>query len=221
LDEVEKGGTERGFSSTTLGINFSTMLGINFSTTLGINFSTTLGINESHPLRHHDTNNKNMITIKKLPEERWQEYRDLRLEALEKEPLAFSSSYEDEQSTPENIWRQRINNNMFILADDKPVGVAGFARNTHKKTNHVCEMFGVYVRKEYRGQGIGKKLIEAVLAEMQQIEGVKILEVGVNPTQKAAKHIYQNYGFKTVGHFRKWMCVDGKYYDTLIMEKRL
>jgi L-amino acid N-acyltransferase YncA len=56
---------------------------------------------------------------------------------------------------------------------------------------------------------------------MQKLEGVKILEVGVNPTQKVAMHLYQKYGFKTVAHFKKWMCVDGKYYDALIMEKHL
>jgi RimJ/RimL family protein N-acetyltransferase len=162
-----------------------------------------------------------MITIEKLLEDRWQDCRDLRLEALQKEPLAFSSSYEEEQATPENIWRQRIKNNLFVMADGKPVGIAGFFRNTHKKTSHVCEMYGVYLREEYRKQGIGKRLIEAVLAEMQNLKGVTILEVGVNPTQKAAKHLYQKYGFKTVGHFRKWMCVDGKYYDALIMEKHL
>jgi RimJ/RimL family protein N-acetyltransferase len=162
-----------------------------------------------------------MITIEKLPEDRWQDCRDLRLEALQKEPLAFSSSYEEEQTIPGNTWRQRTNNYFFALADDKPVGLAGYFRNPRKKTNHVCEMFGVYLRMEYRGQGIGKKLIEAVLAEMQKLKGVKIFEVGVNPTQKAAKHLYEKYGFKTVGHFNKWMYVDGKYYDALIMEKHL
>jgi GNAT superfamily N-acetyltransferase len=101
-----------------------------------------------------------MITIEKLPEDRWQDCRNLRLEALQKEPLAFSSSYEEEQATPENIWRQRIKNNLFVMADDKPVGIAGFFRNTHNKTSHVCEMYGVYLREEYRKQGIGKRLMK-------------------------------------------------------------
>jgi RimJ/RimL family protein N-acetyltransferase len=161
------------------------------------------------------------VTIKKLPEERWQEYRDLRLEALKEEPLAFSSSFEDEQSTPEKIWRERIKNHQFVMVDNQPVGLAGYFRNPHKKTNHVCEMFGVYLRKEYRGRGIGKRLVNAVLAEIQSLNGVKIIEVGVNPTQKTARNIYRKRGFKTVAHFRKWMYIDGKFYDALIMEKHL
>jgi RimJ/RimL family protein N-acetyltransferase len=165
-------------------------------------------------------NNQN-ISIEKLNEERWQEYRDLRLEALKNEPIAFSSSPEDEKQNPEKVWRERIKNHLFVMVDNRPVGLAGFFRNTHKKTSHVCEMFGVYLRKEYRGQRTGKRLIEAVLAEIQSLEGVKIIEVGVNPTQKIAKKLYQNHGFKTVAHFRKWMLINGKYYDALIMEKHL
>jgi ribosomal protein S18 acetylase RimI-like enzyme len=165
------------------------------------------------------TNQK--ITIEKLNEDRWQDYRDLRLEALKSEPIAFSSSYEEEQSIPENSWRERINNNLFVMADNKPVGLAGFFRNTHLKTHHVCEMYGVYLRSEYRGQGIGKRLVEAVMAEIQRLKGVTIIEVGVNPTQKAAKNLYRKRGFKTVAHFNKWMCIDGKFYDALIMEKHL
>jgi RimJ/RimL family protein N-acetyltransferase len=161
------------------------------------------------------------ITISKLPEDRWPEYRDLRLEALKNEPLAFSSSYEEEQSTPEKTWRERIQNNLFVMEDNRPVGLAGFSRNPHIKTNHVCEMFGVYLRQEYRGKGIGKKLIETVLEEITNLKGVKIIEVGVNPTQKTAKNIYRKHGFKTVAHFKKWMFISGKFYDALIMEKHL
>jgi RimJ/RimL family protein N-acetyltransferase len=161
------------------------------------------------------------VTIEKLDENHWQDYRDLRLEALKEEPLAFSSSYEEEQSIPENSWRERIKNNLFVMEDNQPVGLAGFFRNPHLKTNHVCEMYGVYLRKEYRGQGIGKRLVEAVMAEIQSLKGILIIEVGVNPTQKAAKHLYQKYGFETVAHFKNWMYVNGKFYDALIMEKHL
>ncbi|MGD0779329.1 MAG: GNAT family N-acetyltransferase [Dehalococcoidales bacterium] len=162
-----------------------------------------------------------MITIVKLNEDRWQDYRDLRLESLKNEPIAFSSSYEEEQPTPENIWRERIKNIWFAIDNNKPIGLAGIFRNNRLKTNHVCEMYGVYLRKEYRGQGIGKKLIETVLAEIQNLKGIKIINVGVNPTQKAAKHLYNQHGFKTVAHFKNWMCVNSKFYDALIMEKHL
>jgi RimJ/RimL family protein N-acetyltransferase len=162
-----------------------------------------------------------MITIEKLNEDCWRDYRDLRLESLKNEPIAFSSSYEEEQPTPENIWRERIKNICFAIDNNKPIGLAGIFRNNRLKTNHVCEMFGVYVRKEYRGKGVGKKLIETVLTEIQNLKGIKVINVGINPTQKAARHLYRKYGFKTVAHFKKAMFINDKFYDALIMEKHL
>jgi RimJ/RimL family protein N-acetyltransferase len=162
-----------------------------------------------------------MITIKKLDADRWQEYRDLRLEALKNEPLAFSSSYEEELLIPETGWRERIENALFAIENEKLVGMAGFFRNNRLKTNHVCEIFGVYVRREYRDRGIGKQLVAAVMEEIKNIKGITKIKIGVNPTQKAAEHLYLKFGFKPVGLLKKDMRVDGKFYDELWMEKHL
>jgi GNAT superfamily N-acetyltransferase len=162
-----------------------------------------------------------MIEIKKLDADRWQDFRDLRLEALKSEPIAFSSSYEEEQLLPESVWRERIKNVIFAMSDNQPVGMAGNFRSNRIKTNHVCEIYGMYVRKEYRSQGIGKKLLEAVLEEIQNLKGVTKIKIGVNPTQKAAEHLYRKYGFKVAGHFKKDMCVNDIFYDEIFLEKFL
>ena len=49
-----------------------------------------------------------MIEIKKLPPSRWKDFRDLRLEALQNEPLAFASSYEEEKKFTQDEWKRRI-----------------------------------------------------------------------------------------------------------------
>ena len=43
-----------------------------------------------------------MLVITKLEENRWKEYRDLRLEALKREPIAFAPSYDEEKSITES-----------------------------------------------------------------------------------------------------------------------
>jgi ribosomal protein S18 acetylase RimI-like enzyme len=162
-----------------------------------------------------------MIEIKKLNEDRWQDFRDLRLEALQTEPIAFSSSYEEEQLLPEPVWRERIKNVLFAMENEKPVGMVANFQSNRKKTNHVCEIWGMYVRREYRGQWIGNKLMAAVLEEIQNLKGVTKIKIGVNPTQKAAEHLYRKYGFKAAGHFKKEMCVNGIFYDEIFLEKFL
>jgi RimJ/RimL family protein N-acetyltransferase len=162
-----------------------------------------------------------MITISRLNADRWQDYRELRLEALKNEPVAFSSSYEEEQPIAETVWRTRIENALFAIENNKLVGMAGFIRYNHLKTNHVSEIFGVYVRPEYRNRGIGKQLITAIIEEIKNTKGISKIRIGVNPTQKAAEHIYKKFGFKKVGLLKNDMRVNGKFYDELWMEKHL
>ena len=162
-----------------------------------------------------------MIKIEKLNEDRWQDYRALRLEALQSDPIAYSSSFEEEQTYPEPVWRDSIKNTLFAISDNKPVAMVANFRSNRIKTNHVCEIWGMYVRREYRGQGIGNKLMAAVLEEIQNLKGVTKIKIGVNPTQKVAEHLYQKYGFKAAGHFKKEMCVNGIFYDEIFLEKFL
>jgi len=166
-------------------------------------------------------NSFQMITVTRLDESRWQDYRDLRLEALKNEPLAFGSSYEEEQFNLEAYWRQHIQNVLFAVSDNGPVGMLVHARNNRIKTNHIYGIYGVYVRKDYRGQGIGNKLMDAALDEIQKISGIEKIELAVNPVQKAAEKLYRKYGFKTAGCSKKAIRFNGKFYDELLMEKYL
>ena len=162
-----------------------------------------------------------MIAITRLDASRWQDYRNLRLEALKTEPLAFGSSYEEEQSNPETYWRQHKQNVVFALEDDSPVGMLVLARNSRLKTDHIYGIYGVYLNRDFRGQGIGKKLMDAALEEIQKTPGIKKIELAVNPAQKAAEKLYRKYGFHKAGTSKKALWVDGKFYDELLMEKYL
>jgi ribosomal protein S18 acetylase RimI-like enzyme len=105
------------------------------------------------------------------------------------------------------------------MADDKPVGLAVYLRNNRLKTNHIAEIYSFYVRREFQGQGIGKKLIDAAITEIKGIKGVTKIMLTVNPTQQAAEHLYHKYGFQEAGRLKNQTYVNGKFYDEIIMEK--
>ncbi|MFX0132917.1 MAG: GNAT family N-acetyltransferase [Candidatus Hodarchaeota archaeon] len=160
-----------------------------------------------------------MFEVKKLSSERWKEYRDLRLEALKSDPIAFSSSYEEEKNITEDEWKKRINNALLAFSNDKLVGIIVYIINNKNKTKHIANIFGVYVKKEYRRQGIGKKMIENALKIIQKNVIVSKIKLGVNPELKAAVKLYEKCGFNIVGRLKNELKVDGKFYDELIMEK--
>jgi ribosomal protein S18 acetylase RimI-like enzyme len=166
-------------------------------------------------------NDCHMITVTHLDEAQWGEYRDLRLEALKNDPLAYGSSYEEELPYQEADWRRRTPNVLFAVEDGKPVGMIVCGRNNRIKTAHICGIYGVYITKDCRGRGIGNHLMDAALAEIRKMSGVVKIELAVNPTQKAAERLYRKYGFKVTGRVKKALRVDGKFYDELMMEKHL
>ena len=93
--------------------------------------------------------------------------------------------------------------------------------NNRIKTKHIANIFGVYIKKEYRGQGVGKKLIESALQMIQDDENVSKIKLTVNAEQKAAIKLYTTYGFELVGRLRQELKVANKFYDEFIMERLL
>lgn len=160
-----------------------------------------------------------MIQIRKLPLSKWKEYKALRLEALKKDSTAFGSSYEEELKLSETEWERRLKNTIFALSYGKPVGMIVYIFNNKVKIGHIANIFGVYVRKEYRNRGIGKKLIKNALSQIKKNKKIIKIDLCVNSKQKAALNLYERYGFKVVGRLKKDLFVNGKFYDEILMEK--
>ena len=92
--------------------------------------------------------------------------------------------------------------------------------NNKIKNAHNAEIFGFYVRKEYRGQGLGDKLMGNAIEKIRNNEAILKIKVKVNPKQKAAIKLYEKYGFSEDG--RRVNAVKlktGKYCDLVHMYK--
>jgi GNAT superfamily N-acetyltransferase len=79
----------------------------------------------------------------------------------------------------------------------------------------VCEMKRLYVRPAYRGQGIGKLLVEAILQEAKQ-SGYTAICLDTLPTMIAATRLYESAGFR-----RREPYYDTPLRDTVFMERAL
>jgi ribosomal protein S18 acetylase RimI-like enzyme len=163
-----------------------------------------------------------MIEIKILPANRWSELRDLRLEALRTEPTAFGSSVEEEEIFTEEIWRERTRHALVALSDDKPIGTVTYILNNRPKTGHIAHIYGFYVTPSFRGQGIGRTLLETTLRNIQdERKDVIKVQLMANKKQEAAVALYKKLGFLIVGELRKELKVGNEFYDEFIMEKML
>jgi ribosomal protein S18 acetylase RimI-like enzyme len=66
----------------------------------------------------------------------------------------------------------------------------------------VCEMKRLYLRPQFRGQGLGRALAERIIAEARQI-GYRCMRLDtVGPVMKDAVAMYRKLGFKEVAPYR-------------------
>jgi ribosomal protein S18 acetylase RimI-like enzyme len=84
-----------------------------------------------------------------------------------------------------------------------------------KGMSHVARM-GMAVAKEYRRQGIGRRLMESVIDKARRKRLEKI-ELSVYSTNQGAVALYLAAGFVVEGKKRRGRLVDGTYDDILLM----
>lgn len=79
-----------------------------------------------------------------------------------------------------------------------------------------CGCVGMGLLPAYRGQGIGRRLLEACLVQARQA-GITRVELEARADNEDALRLYSRMGFAHEGTKRGGMWVDGQYLDTLAM----
>jgi ribosomal protein S18 acetylase RimI-like enzyme len=149
----------------------------------------------------------------------------LRLRALWDSPEAFGSSYDESVDTPVEEVAGRLRNegrspDNFVLAGfagGEPAGLVGLAREQGRKMQHKAMIWGVWVAPEFRGQGIGRKLVEEAISRARSIAGLEQLHLTVVTANDAARHLYRSLGFEVYGLEPHALKVEGRYLDEELM----
>ena len=88
------------------------------------------------------------------------------------------------------------NNTQLVLEiDNKVVGFAKFGKSDDDKLENCSEVFALYILKEYKGNGYGKKLVEAASYELKQLgyDRMIIACLKGNPSNEFYLHIGGKY----------------------------
>ncbi len=163
--------------------------------------------------------------IIQLRPEQWQRYREIRLESLQEEPQAFGSTYADMAQRPPDYWQGRLadaergenSRLLFAQAGERLVGMIGAFYDQERQAAIIVS---VYASKAARGKGVGKALMDGILAEIGKKGGIRRAALGVNQEQTAAVRLYRRFGFQISGE-KEEMQGDGQKRRGYIMEKWL
>lgn len=77
----------------------------------------------------------------------------------------------------------------------------------------------VYVGSAYRGQGVGRKILSALVTETEA-DGRWTLQAGIFPENEASVSLHESCGFRIVGIRRRVGCLHGVWRDALFLERR-
>ncbi len=77
----------------------------------------------------------------------------------------------------------------------------------------------VYVSEASRGRGIGRLLLDRLIAE-SEAAGIWTLQAGIFPENNASIRVHESAGFRIVGIRKRLGCMNGRWRDVVLMERR-
>ena len=77
----------------------------------------------------------------------------------------------------------------------------------------------VYVAEDARGRGVGRALLEALVASAEGA-GIWTIQAGVFPENEASVRLHEQAGFRVVGRRERLGRLDGVWRDVLLLERR-
>lgn len=135
------------------------------------------------------------------------------------------ATLETEDRTPEErrAWLAARGALHPVLVAEVDGQVVGFGSlnvfNPRKAYDHVAD-FSLYIERSWRGKGVGSRLLQALIERARRI-GYHKLVLSAFPFNQGGLALYQKFGFRTVGLYKEQGLLDGRWVDTIIMEKLL
>lgn len=109
---------------------------------------------------------------------------------------------------------------LLLIVDDRIAGVADIVM-LDRTQRHKGEL-GISIAKEFRGQGLGRLLLEKLINEATaQLLNLRIVLLSVYKDNTAGIAMYTKFGFETYGELPEGYYYKGKYVNQLLMFKRV
>jgi L-amino acid N-acyltransferase YncA len=77
----------------------------------------------------------------------------------------------------------------------------------------------IYIGQDYRGMGLGRALLMALITESEK-NGLWMLQAGIFPENRSSIDLHKSCGFREVGRRERIGRMDGRWRDTVLLERR-
>jgi len=147
----------------------------------------------------------------------WPRVREIYAEGI----AARDATFETEPPSWAEFDAGRLPGHRLVAVESEVVvGWAALSPTSHRACYAGVVEHSVYVASESRRAGIGRALVEALIARADAA-GLWTIQTSVFPENAASVALHERLGFRVVGHRERIAQLDGAWRDTLLLERRL
>lgn len=162
------------------------------------------------------------IIFKPLDLSHADEFRAIRLRAIQNDPTALLETLEEEQVKTIKWYNYVIQHDVVIgcFVDDCLSGLSIMSYSIAKKQRHRALQWGTYIDPSYRGMSLGKQVLLAVGDEAPK-HGITQLLGGVMGSNTVALHTHKVCGYMEFFREKGGIMENGVLYDLVHVIKYL
>ena len=156
------------------------------------------------------------ITVEALREDHWPGVARVFDEGI----ATRNATFETEVPTWAAWDSSHLSDHRFVaLRDNEVVGWAAVSPVSGRCCYAGVVEDSVYVAEAARGQGVGKRLLEALI-DSTEAAGIWTIQAGMFPENEGSIRLHEAAGFERVGTHKRLGKLDGLWRDVLMLERR-
>jgi L-amino acid N-acyltransferase YncA len=156
------------------------------------------------------------ITFRPMTSDDWLSVAEIYRQGIE----TGHATFQHEIPTWENWDKGHLKSCRIVAVfENEIVGWVGLSAVSSRCVYAGVSEVSVYVGKKYRGQKLGRKLLEALITESEK-DNIWTLQAGIFSDNPASLKIHEDLGFRLVGYREKIAKLNGILKDTMLLERR-
>lgn len=156
------------------------------------------------------------MSIEPLVREHWPEVARIYAEGI----ATGNATFETDVPTWERWDASHLAEHRFVALDnDVVVGFAAVSAVSDRCVYDGVVENSVYVAEAARGAGVGRSLLERLIASTEAV-GIWTIQSGIFPENDASLRLHERVGFRVVGRRARLGKLHGVWRDVLLVERR-
>jgi len=158
-----------------------------------------------------------VVEIRPMQPEDWPAVAEIFVEGI----ATRGATFETEAPSYESFDAGHHAAHRFVAVEDgRVVGWVALAPTSARACYAGVAESSVYIAESARGRGVGRALMEALVASAETA-GIWTIHAGMFPENAASVALHESLGFRLVGRFERVAQLDGAWRDTVLLELRL